>query len=420
MSGLARETFRALRHRDYRLFFAGQLVSLVGTWMQSVAQAWLAYRLSGSATVLGVVGFAGQIPTFLLASWGGAAADRLPRRRILLATQAASMVLALTLAALALSGVVAVAHILVLAALLGLVNAFDIPARQAFVVELVGRDDLVNAIALNSSLFNGTRVIGPALAGVLVARLGEGWCFLINGASYLAVLAGLFAIRVRTAAPPHGAASTLSRIAEGFRFAAAARPVRALLLLLGVVSLTAVPYTVLMPVFADRVLGGGAASLGLLMAAAGAGALAGALSLAARRGIAGLGRWVAFSAAGFGAALVLFALSRTLWLSVALLVPVGFFMINQMASSNTLIQSLVPDRYRGRVMALYTMMFMGMAPFGALVSGAAAERWGAPVAVAAGGLAAVMAALAFARRIPSLRADVRAMIAALDEPPTSA
>jgi MFS family permease len=418
--GFARDTFRALRHRDYRLFFVGQLVSLVGTWTQSVAQAWLAYRLSGSAAVLGVVAFAGQIPTFLLASWGGAAADRLSRRSILVATQAASMALALALAALTLSASVAVPHLLTMAALLGVVNAFDIPARQAFVVELVGRDDLVNAIALNSSLFNGTRVVGPALAGVLVARFGEGWCFLINGVSYLAVLAGLAAIRARPAASPRPEGSTLARIVDGFRYAAGARPVRALLLLLGVVSLTAVPYAVLMPVFADRVLGGGAAALGLLLGASGAGALAGALTLASRRGIAGLGRWVAVSAAGFGAALVLFSLSRALWISAALLVPVGFFMINQMASSNTLIQSLVPDRYRGRVMALYTMMFMGMAPFGALLSGAAAERWGAPVAVAAGGLLAVVAALAFGRRIPSLRADVRAMIAALDEPPTSA
>lgn len=416
----ARDTFRALRHRDYRLFFGGQLVSLVGTWTQSVAQAWLAYRLSGSAAVLGLVAFSGQIPTFLLASWGGAAADRFPRRSILLATQSASMVLALTLAALTLSGSVAVPHILALAALLGMVNAFDIPARQALVVELVGREDLVNAIALNSSLFNGTRVIGPAIAGVLVARVGEGWCFLINGASYVAVLAGLAAIRARPAAAPRPEGSTLARIADGFRYAAGARPVRALLLLLGVVSLTGVPYAVLMPIFADRVLGGGAAALGILMGASGAGALAGALTLASRRGIAGLGRWVAISAAGFGSALLLFSLSRALWLSAALLIPVGFFMINQMASSNTLIQSLVPDRYRGRVMALYTMMFMGMAPFGALAAGAAAERWGAPVAVATGGLAAVMAALVFARRIPSLRADVRAMMAALEEPPTSA
>ncbi|GMU67067.1 MAG: MFS transporter [Acidobacteriota bacterium] len=416
----ARDTFRALRHRDYRLFFAGQLVSLVGTWTQSVAQAWLAYRLSGSAAVLGVVAFSGQIPTFLLASWGGAAADRFPRRSILLATQTASMALALTLAALTLSGSVAVPHILALAALLGMVNAFDIPARQAFVVELVGREDLVNAIALNSSLFNGTRVIGPAIAGVLVARVGEGWCFLINGVSYVAVLAGLAAIRARPAASPRPEGSTLARIADGFRYAAGARPVRALLLLLGVVSLTGVPYAVLMPIFADRVLGGGAAALGILMGASGAGALAGALTLASRRGIAGLGRWVAVSAAGFGIALLLFSLSRALWLSAALLVPVGFFMINQMASSNTLIQSLVPDRYRGRVMALYTMMFMGMAPFGALAAGAAAERWGAPFAVAAGGLAAVMAAFVFARRVPSLRADVRAMMAALEEPPTSA
>lgn len=409
-------TFRALRHRNYRLFFFGQLVSLVGTWMQSVAQAWLAYRLTGSAALLGVVAFSGQIPAFLFASWGGVVADRWPRRRILLATQVASMLLAGTLAGLTLANRVEVPHLLVIAALLGVVNAFDIPARQAFVVEMVGREDLINAIALNSSIFNGARVVGPALAGVLVARLGEGWCFLLNATSYLAVLAGLLAIDVPAAAGPRPAGSTLARIVEGFRYAAAARPVRELLLLLGVVSLTAMPFSVLMPIFADRILGGGAASLGLLMGASGVGALAGALVLASRRGIAGLGRFVALSAAGFGVCLVLFALSRRLWLSVALQVPVGFFMISQMASSNTLIQSLVPDRVRGRVMALYTMMFMGMAPFGALLAGAAAERWGAPATLAAGGAATLAGGLAFASRIPRLRAEARAMIVALDPP----
>lgn len=412
----ARATFRALRHRNYRLFFFGQLVSLIGTWMQSVAQAWLAYRLTGSAALLGVVAFSGQIPAFLFASWGGVVADRWPRRRILLATQVASMLLAGTLAGLTLSNRIEVPHLLVIAALLGVVNAFDIPARQAFVVEMVGREDLINAIALNSSIFNGARVVGPALAGVLVARFGEGWCFLLNATSYLAVLASLLAIDVPEAAGARPTGSTLSRIVEGFRYAAAARPVRALLLLLGVVSLTAMPFSVLMPIFADRILGGGAASLGLLMGASGVGALAGALVLASRRGIAGLGRFVALSAAGFGVCLVLFSLSRRLWLSVALQVPVGFFMISQMASSNTLIQSLVPDRVRGRVMALYTMMFMGMAPFGALLAGAAAERWGAPATLAAGGATALAGSLAFASRIPRLRAEARAMIVALDPP----
>ena len=412
----ARATFRALRHRNYRLFFFGQLVSLIGTWMQSVAQAWLAYRLTGSAALLGVVAFSGQIPAFLFASWGGVVADRWPRRRILLATQVASMLLAGTLAGLTLSNRIEVPHLLVIAALLGVVNAFDIPARQAFVVEMVGREDLINAIALNSSIFNGARVVGPALAGVLVARFGEGWCFLLNATSYLAVLASLLAIDVPEAAGARPTGSTLSRIVEGFRYAAAARPVRALLLLLGVVSLTAMPFSVLMPIFADRILGGGAASLGLLMGASGVGALAGALVLASRRGIAGLGRFVALSAAGFGVCLVLFSLSRRLWLSVALQVPVGFFMISQMASSNTLIQSLVPDRVRGRVMALYTMMFMGMAPFGALLAGAAAERWGAPATLAAGGATALAGALALASRIPRLRAEARAMIVALDPP----
>lgn len=416
LSGLGRDTFRALRHRDYRLFFVGQFVSLVGVWIQSVAQSWLVYRLTGSAVLLGIVGFAAQIPTFLVAPWGGAAADRFPRRSILLATQTASMALALALAALTLTGAVRVTHVLVLATLLGVVNAFDLPTRQAFVIELVGREDLVNAIALNSSLFNGARAIGPAIAGVLVARYGEGWCFLINGASYLAVLGGLLAIRPRAPARPGPEGSTLARIVAGWRYAASVRPVRALLLLVGVVSLTGVPYAVLMPIFADRVLGGGAAALGLLMACSGAGALAGALTLASRRGVAGLGRWVATSAAGFGAALLLFSLSRTLWLSAALLVPAGFFLVSQMASSNTLLQSVVPERFRGRVMSLYTMMFMGMMPFGALAAGTAAGRWGAPLTVAAGGAVALAAALVFARGIRSLRGEMRALLAAAAAP----
>lgn len=415
---------RALAHRNYRLFFFGQLVSLTGTWMQSVAQSWLAYRLTGSAALLGIVGFAGQVPALLFAPLGGVVADRVERRRILYATQVASMAVALVLAVLALGDRIRVPHLLGLAALLGVVNGFDIPARQSFVVEMVGREDLGNAIALNSSIFNGARVVGPALAGLLVAAVGEGWCFLANAVSYLAALAALAAMRLPGRLRRRAQSGALTSLAEGFRYVARTGPVRALLLLLGLVSLTGMPYAVLMPIFADRILGGGARGLGLLLGATGLGALFGAVALAARDGTGGLGRRVAGAAVGFGAALVLFAASRSFWLSAALLVPAGFAMMNQMASSNTLLQSLVPDEFRGRVMAAYAMMFLGMAPFGALVAGAAAERIGAPWTVAAGGLCCVAGGVVFALRIPALRVEARAIVVALEpaggDPPGAA
>lgn len=408
-----RALLRAFRHRNYQLYFAGQLVSLTGTWMQSVAQSWLVYRLTGSAVLLGLVGFAGQIPVFLLAPVGGAVADRRDRRPILVATQTCAMTLALSLAALTLAGRVEVWHVFVFAALSGVVNSFDIPTRQAFVVDLVGREDLMNAIALNSSMFNGARVVGPAVAGLLVAAVGEGWCFLVNGVSYVAVVAGLLLMRVgaRAGARPEG--SVLSNAVEGFRFVARTAPVRALLMLLGLVSLMGMPYAVLMPIFADRILGGGASGLGLLMGASGVGALAGALSLAARRGLRGLGRWVALSSAGFGAALILFSQSRTFWLSALLLVPVGFAFMIQMASSNTLVQAMVPDHLRGRVMAVYSMVFMGMAPFGALLAGALANRVGAPATLVIGGSVCIAGAAVFGLRLPALRDEARQLIVAM-------
>jgi len=407
------ESLRALRHRNYRIFFVGQLISLTGTWMQSVAQAWLAYRLTHSAALLGIVGFAGQIPTLLFSPAGGVVADRFPRRRVLLATQASSMALAFVLAALTFSNAVTVPWILALAALGGVVNAFDIPTRQAFAIDMVGRDDLVNAIALNSSIFNGARVIGPAIAGLLVARIGEAWCFLANGVSYLAVLGSLVAMRIgaATVAPHPGSAWTSVR--EGFAYVARARPVRALLLLLGLVSLTGMPYAVLMPVFAREILGGDARELGLLMGASGVGALLGAVVLANRKSVKGLGTFVALCAGGMGAALVAFSFSRSFWISAALLVPVGFCMMSEMASSNTLIQSLIPDQMRGRVMSLYAMMFMGMAPVGALLAGSLAARIGAPATIACGGIVCLAGALVFARHLPHLRAEARQMIVEL-------
>jgi len=403
---------RSLRHRNFRLFFGGQLISLIGTWMQSVAQSWLIYRLTHSALLLGAVGFAGQIPIFFIAPVGGHLADRVDRRRIIIVTQSCAMILAFILAALTLSGRVREWHIIVLAALLGIVNAFDMPARQAFIVQMVEREDLMNAIALNSSMFNGARVVGPAVAGILVAAIGEGWCFFANAVSYIAVLAGLFMMTTPRFVPKAMATSALQNIVEGLRFVANTAPIRALLLLLALVSFTGMPYAVLMPVFADRVLHAGARGLGILMGASGVGALAGSIMLALRSTVRGLGTWVAVSCTIFGATLIAFGLSRSLWLSVAILVPLGAAMMVQMSSSNTLIQSMVPDELRGRVMAAYTMMFMGMGPLGSLAGGTVADRVGAPIAVMAGGAITIVAAAIFSMRLPSLRGPAREMILA--------
>jgi MFS family permease len=405
-------TLRALQYRNFRFFFSGQLISLIGTWMQNVAQAWLVYRLTGSSVLLGAIGFAGQIPVFLMSPAGGIVADRYSRHRVVIATQTASMILAFVLAWLTLSHQVQIWHVFVLSAALGVVNAFDIPARQSFIVDMVGRGDLMNAIALNSSMFNASRVVGPAIAGILVATIGEGWCFFANAVSYIAVIAGLLMMHVSRHEHVNQPGSPLSHLKEGFGFVLHNTPVHALLMLLGVVSLTGMPYAVLMPIFADRILHGGAAALGWLMGASGVGALAGALLLASRQDLKGLGKWVAVSAVGFGVGLVVFSLSRTFWLSAAILVPVGFAMMIEMGSSNTLIQSMVPDRLRGRVMSVYSMMFMGMAPIGSLLAGAAADRLGAPGTVAAGGLVCMTAAGVFSLWLPRIRVGARKLIVA--------
>ncbi len=406
------DMLRSLRHRNFQLFFSGQLISLIGTWMDTIAESWLVYRLTGSSLLLGTVAFAGQIPVFLLAPVGGMAADRWNRRKIVISTQTASMILAFALAFLTLSGRVRVWQVIVLASLMGVVNAFDIPARQAFLVEMVGREDLMNAIALNSSMFNGARIIGPSIAGILVASIGEGWCFFANAVSYIAVISGLLLMRIKRALTEDNLASPLEHIAEGFRFVNQTAPIRLILMLLGLVSLVAMPYSVLMPIFAARILHGNARTLGVLMGATGVGALIGALVLATRTGVHGLGRWVWMACAGFGASLILFSISHWYALSVVLLVPVGFSMMVQMASSNTLIQAMVPDRLRGRTMAVYSMMFMGMAPLGALLSGALAERIGAPWTVAIGGLGAIAGATVFARELPAIRIEARQLILA--------
>jgi len=406
-------TLRALRHRNFQLFFSGQLISLTGTWMQSVAQAWLVYRLTKSALLLGTVGFASQIPVFLFAPVGGIVADRVNRKRLVIATQTASMILASILAWLTLRGHlnVHVWPVFVLAGLLGVVNAFDIPGRQSFLIDMVGKEDLMNAIALNSSMFNGARVVGPAVAGILVARIGEGWCFAANAISYIAVIIGLLLMKVRSV-PRISNRSPIEDIIEGFRWVNRTKVIRSLLLLIGLVSLVGMPYTVLMPVFADKILHGGARGLGILMGATGVGALFGALTLAAKTGVKGLGRWVTLTCASFGISLFLFSFSTSFWLSAALLLPAGYSMMLQMACSNTLIQTIVPDHLRGRVMSVYSMMFMGMAPFGAFFGGALANRLGAPVTVAAGGVACILGAIWFGRALPELRIEARRLIVA--------
>jgi MFS family permease len=404
-----KNSFRALRHRNFRLFLGGQIISLAGTWMQQVALSWLIYRLTRSPFLLGLVGFAGLMPSLLLAPFAGVWADHGNRRRILIATQTLAMVQALLLAALVLSGRVSVAQVLVLSVFLGLVNGVDIPTRQAFLVEMVtGRADLANAIALNSSVFNAARLVGPAVAGLMIGLVGEGMVFLLNGLSYVAVIAALFTMRLGPQARSGRPTEPMGRqLAEGFRYAFGFPPIRALILLVAVVSLMGVPFTVLMPVFATEVLHGGARTLGFLMAASGVGALAGALYLASRTTVSGLGHVILTAVALFGTSLVGFGLSRHEWLSMAALLGAGLGMMVQMASSNTVLQTIVDDDKRGRVMSFYAMAFMGMVPFGSLLAGLLAGRIGAPRTVILGGLACLLAAAAFARALPALRAQVR-------------
>ncbi len=404
--------FRALRHRNFQLFFAGQFISLTGTWMQTVAQSWLVYQMTGSVILLGTVGFASQIPVLLLAPFGGTAADRFDRRRILLVTQSWAMLLAGTLAALTLTGNIQIWHLLVIAVGFGVGNAFDIPARQAFVPDMVGREDLINAIALNSSMFNGARIVGPAIAGILVAAVGEGWCFLANSVSYIAVLMCLLAMKMIPAVRRE-LKSPFAEIREGFVYVATTPPIRALLLLLGLVSLAGMPHAVLMPVFAADYLGGDSGTLGFLMGCSGIGALAAALTLASRRHVFGLGKWVAAACAGLGLFLVTFSFSRSVALSALILVPVGFSMMTQMASSNTLVQAMVPDELRGRVMSVYSMMFMGLAPVGSLLAGTIAGIVGPAETVAIGGTVCLIGATIFALHLPKLGPQGREMIVAM-------
>lgn len=388
---------RSFRHRNYRLFFSGQFISLVGTWMQQTAQSWLVYRLTGSSLSLGLVGFAGQFPVFLLAIFGGIMADRLNRRALLVGTQTIALLQAVLLALLTFTGHIQVWQIMVLATFLGVVNALDIPTRQSFIVEMVGKEDLHNAIALNSSMFNFARILGPSLAGMLLAAVGETWCFSLNALSFLAVIVCL----LRMGVPPRPAlekhASVLEHLREGFAYAWRTPEVRTILMLLGVSSVIGMSYVVLMPVFAENILHSGPRGLGMLMAATGCGSLVGALLLATRQESRGIGRFAYYGMLAFGVSLVLFAQSTNLWLSALLLLPVGFCMIVSMAAANTMLQTICPDALRGRVMALYSMMFMGMAPFGALLSGSIAHWLGASVTVTAGGVLCMLVLGVFGR-----------------------
>ncbi|MSR35371.1 MAG: MFS transporter [Gemmatimonadetes bacterium] len=401
---LARVRFalRALRHRDLRLFLLGQGISLIGTWMQQVAMSWLVYRMTGSTLVLGLIAFCSQFPTFLVAGPAGALADRWSRHRMVFVAQIGLMVEATILAVLVLTGTAEVWHLVVLAIWSGLCSGFDVPARQALLVRFVNGEDLANAIALNSSIFNGARLVGPALAGALIAWLGEGPVFVLNALSYVAVLVALWAVDTRDVGT-RGGDSVLRTMGEGYRYAFGFPPIRAILVLLALISMVGLPYSVLLPVFAADVLHGSAGTLGFLSAAAGLGALAGALTLASRESVQGLGDFIVRCLVIFGAALVAFAFSRNLWLSAVAMAVAGFGIMATTSAMNTILQTLVEERMRGRVMALYTMAFIGLSPVGALASGALAHRIGAPLTVGGGGAACVLLAFWFARQIPDLR-----------------
>jgi len=398
--------FRALQHRNFQLFIGGQLVSLIGTWMQSTAQLWLVYKLTGSAALLGVFGFANQVPILFLASIGGYVGDRYNRHRGVIWTQTASMILAFGLAVLTLGNIIRVWELIFIAFLVGIVNAFDVPIRQAFLVQMVGKDDLPNAIALNSSIFNGARVVGPAIAGGTIAWLdahhvksSEGWCFLMNGLSFLAVIGALLAMRIAKPEPKPSEESPFQNFIQGFRFAMTDLPIRSALLLLTVLSLFGLQYSVFLPLFAKDILHSGARGFGLLMSFAGVGAVLGALHFAARTDYKGLARWIAATSMVCAIGLEVFSQSRVFWLSSAVLLIVGFAATSQMAATNTLVQNRVPDELRGRVMAVYATMFMGMQPIGSLIAGGVARHIGAPRTLGAFGILVLLGSFVFLFRV---------------------
>ena len=396
--------FRALYHRNYRLFFGGQGISLIGTWMQQIAMSWLVYRMTNSAFLLGLIGFSSQICSFFFSPFAGVISDRWNRHHILVVTQSLAMIQAFVLAILTLMGMIAVHHLIVLSLFLGFVNALDMPTRQAFVVEMVEkREDLGNAIALNSFLFNGARLVGPSIAGLLISILGEGMCFLLNGVSFLAVIMALLAMKMTNHKREAEKTPVLQGFKEGFIYAFAFPPIRTILFFVSWLSLVATANTTLMPVFARDILHGDSKTYGFLMAAIGVGAVIGAIYLASRRSVLGLGRIIAIASGIFGVGLISFSLSHALWLSLSLLLLTGFGMMVHMVSSNTILQTMVDDDKRGRVMSLYVMAFMGMAPFGSLAGGSLAGSIGAPSTLIIGGASCILGSFLFMKKLPSLR-----------------
>jgi MFS family permease len=391
--------FRAMQHRNFQLFIVGQLISLIGTWMQTTAQLWLVYKLTGSAALLGVFGFASQVPMLFLSSIGGYIGDRYDRLRGVIATQTVSMILAFVLAGLTLTKLINEWELIVIAFLVGIVNAFDVPIRQAFLVEMVGKEDLPNAIALNSSIFNGARVVGPAIAGFAIAWVGEGWCFFLNGLSFVAVIVALLMMRIGRREIKPSTDSPLRSFVEGFRFAMSDMPMRSALLLLSVLSLFGLQYSVFMPIYAQDILKGNARTLGWLMSSAGIGAVLGALHFAARTHYKGLARWIAATSTTCSVCLILFSQAKVFWLCVAVLFVVGFAATSQMAATNTLIQNRVPDHLRSRVMAVYATMFMGVQPIGALIAGGVAKRFGAQNTLTVFGSLVLLGSLVFISRV---------------------
>jgi MFS family permease len=400
--------FRALYHRNYRLFFGGQGISLIGTWMQMIAMSWLVYRITNSAFFLGLIGFSSQICIFFFSPFAGVLSDRWNRHHILIATQTLAMVQAFILAILTLTGTISVLHIVILSLFLGFVNAFDMPNRQAFVVEMVEkREDLGNAIALNSFMFNGARLVGPSIAGILISILGEGMCFLLNGVSFLAVIIALLAMKLTSNERKQEKTKVFQGLKEGFTYSFGFPPIRSIIFFLGWISLVGMACITLMPIFAKDILHGGPQTLGFLMAASGAGAAIGAIYLASRRSVLGLGRIIAIASGIFGIGLISFSLSYVLWFSLFLQLLMGFGMMVHLASSNTLLQIMVDDDKRGRVMSLYSMALMGMAPFGSLAGGTLAARIGAPHTLIVGGALCILGSFMFAKQLPLIRKLVR-------------
>ena len=400
--------WRALRHRNFRLFFFGQSISVIGNWMTRLATTWLVYRLTHSALLLGVVGFAGQIISFALGPFAGVWVERLDRRKLLVWTQGAAAVQSLAMAVLTLAHVINLWEIIALTALQGLINAFDMPGRQSFLVQMVeDRNDLSNAIAINSSMANGARLIGPAIAGLVIAAVGEGWCFFMDGVSYFAVIASLLLMRIKPTDIRRNTGGMLEEVREGWDYVRTFRPIRTILLLFALITLMGYSYPVLLPIFASQVLHGGATTLGWLTGASGIGALVSALSLAVRKSVIGLTRMIQIATALLGGALILFGLSHTLWLSLGLMIFVGFGLVQVAAVSNTIIQSLVPEDKRARVMSYYTMAFFGAAPFGSLLAGTLAQRIGAPHTVMVTGAFCIAGSLWFTLDLPKVNAVMR-------------